>query len=112
MSDPWDLKLQAVNGEPLDVGARNQPRSSGRSIWHLVRQAISPAPRKILGSCQSAHCGRQKGFKCLIFTSRFELYGAGEMAQWLRALAALPEDLGSNPSTHMAAHNCHELPER
>jgi hypothetical protein len=26
---------------------------------------------------------------------------AGEMAQWLRALAALPEDLSSNPSNYM-----------
>ena len=30
---------------------------------------------------------------------------AGEMAQQLRALAALPEDLSSIPRTHMAAHN-------
>ena len=30
---------------------------------------------------------------------------AGEMAQWLRALTAIPEDPGSNTSTHMAAHN-------
>ncbi|CAO2645611.1 hypothetical protein LEMLEM_LOCUS27546 [Lemmus lemmus] len=28
------------------------------------------------------------------------------MAQWLRALTALPKDPGSIPSTHMAAHNC------
>jgi hypothetical protein len=34
---------------------------------------------------------------------------AGEMAQRLRALAALPEDLGSIPNTHMAAHNSLEL---
>jgi hypothetical protein len=27
--------------------------------------------------------------------------GAGEMVQWLRALTALPEDLGSIPSTHI-----------
>ena len=27
------------------------------------------------------------------------------MVQWLRALAALPEDPGSIPRTHMAAHN-------
>jgi hypothetical protein len=27
------------------------------------------------------------------------------MAQWLRALAALPEDPSSIPSTHMADHN-------
>ena len=29
----------------------------------------------------------------------------GEMAQWLKALAALPGDPGSVPSTYMAAHN-------
>jgi hypothetical protein len=32
------------------------------------------------------------------------LIGAGETAQPLRALAALPEDLGSVPSTHMVTH--------
>jgi hypothetical protein len=31
--------------------------------------------------------------------------GAGEVAQWLKALAALPENPGSIPSTHMAADN-------
>ena len=30
---------------------------------------------------------------------------AGEMAQWLRALTALPEVLSSIPSNHMVAHN-------
>jgi hypothetical protein len=30
---------------------------------------------------------------------------AGEVAQWLRALIALPEVLSSNPSNHMVAHN-------
>jgi hypothetical protein len=30
---------------------------------------------------------------------------AGEMAQWLRALIALPEVLSSIPSNHMVAHN-------
>jgi hypothetical protein len=29
----------------------------------------------------------------------------GEMAQWLRALTALPEVLSSIPSNHMVAHN-------
>jgi hypothetical protein len=29
---------------------------------------------------------------------------AGDMAQWLRALTALPEVLSSNPSNHMVAH--------
>jgi hypothetical protein len=31
--------------------------------------------------------------------------GAGEIAQWLRALTALPEVLSSIPSNHMVAHN-------
>ena len=31
--------------------------------------------------------------------------GAGVMAQWLRALTALPEVLSSIPSNHMVAHN-------
>jgi len=31
--------------------------------------------------------------------------GAGEMAQWLRTLTALPEVLSSIPSSHMVAHN-------
>jgi hypothetical protein len=30
---------------------------------------------------------------------------AGEMAQWLRVLTALPKVLSSNPSNHMVAHN-------
>jgi hypothetical protein len=30
---------------------------------------------------------------------------AGEMAQWLRALTALPEVLSSIPSNHLVAHN-------
>jgi hypothetical protein len=33
------------------------------------------------------------------------LAGAGEMAQRLRALTALPEVLSLNPSNHMVAHN-------
>ena len=31
--------------------------------------------------------------------------GAGDMAQWLRALAALPEVLSSIPSNYMVAHS-------
>ena len=31
---------------------------------------------------------------------RKRMTGAGEMAQWLRALIALPEVLSSNPSNH------------
>jgi hypothetical protein len=34
---------------------------------------------------------------------RMTLLGAGETAQWLSALAVIPEDRGPVPSTHMAA---------
>jgi hypothetical protein len=37
------------------------------------------------------------------------IYGAGEISQWLRALAALIEDQGSIHDIHMTAHNCLEL---
>jgi hypothetical protein len=30
--------------------------------------------------------------------------GAGDMAQWLRALTALSEDISSIPGNHMVAH--------
>lgn len=30
---------------------------------------------------------------------------AAEMAQWFRTMTALPEEWGSSPSNHMAAHN-------
>lgn len=32
--------------------------------------------------------------------------GVGEMAEWLRILVVLSEDMGLIPSTHIAAHNC------
>jgi hypothetical protein len=32
-------------------------------------------------------------------------FGAGEMAQWVGALTALPGVLGSEPSNHTKAHN-------
>jgi hypothetical protein len=39
-------------------------------------------------------------------TNKQTSFQAGAMAQQSRALTALPEDLGSIPSTHMAAYNC------
>ena len=36
---------------------------------------------------------------------RFSNLGAGEMAQRLRTLIVLPEDLSSIPGNHMVAHN-------
>jgi len=44
-------------------------------------------------------------FIVLIYFFKNIFLGGGEMVQWLKALAALPEDWGSILSTHMAAHN-------
>jgi hypothetical protein len=43
--------------------------------------------------------------KCCNDNKKEKQQGAGEMAQWLRALTALPEVLSSIPSNHMVAHN-------
>jgi hypothetical protein len=37
--------------------------------------------------------------------SKIQSHGAGEMAQWLRALAALPEVPDSLTSIHVLSHN-------
>jgi hypothetical protein len=44
-------------------------------------------------------------FQTLVSSIYKNIFRAGEMAQQLRALAILPEVLGSMPSNHMAAHN-------
>ena len=38
-------------------------------------------------------------------TQKAVMVGAGEMAQWLRALTALLKILSSNPSNHVVVHN-------
>ena len=45
------------------------------------------------------------GVASLPWCYKTNIMGAGEMAQWLRALTALPKVLSSNPSNHMVAHN-------
>ena len=44
-------------------------------------------------------------YRRLCLRTRKPGVGAGEMAQRLRALTALPKVLSSNPSNHMVAHN-------
>jgi hypothetical protein len=46
------------------------------------------------------------GYVVKLSQRREKSQGAGEIAQQLRGLAALPKDLGPTPSTHMVAHNC------
>ena len=44
---------------------------------------------------------RAANLKC----TRTDVNKAGELAQWLKALAALPENPGLNSRTHMTAYN-------
>jgi hypothetical protein len=45
-------------------------------------------------------------FLCCLFCFRYKIScRAGEMAQWLRVLTALPEVLSSMLRNHMVAHN-------
>jgi hypothetical protein len=44
-------------------------------------------------------------YKVSMFFIYLKVFWAGEMAQRLRALTALPEVLSSNPSNHMVAPN-------
>jgi hypothetical protein len=51
------------------------------------------------------HVYNVKKKKKLFGNTRIGENRAGEMAQWVRALTALPKVLSSNPSNHMVAHN-------
>jgi hypothetical protein len=44
-------------------------------------------------------------FVCLFVCFLKPASGAGEMAQWLRALTTLPEVLSSIPRNHIVVHN-------
>jgi len=64
------------------------------SIWLQVRggQSLNPG-QKPWAWCPDT------------FKNKELKHGTGEVAQWLRALTALPEVRSSNPSNHMMAHN-------
>lgn len=70
--------------------------TSTHMLWDFV---IHIHKCKNILSYQKTTFVQIKKFKNIIFW-------AWEMAQWLRAPAALPEDPGSLPSNHIAAHNC------
>jgi len=67
-------------------------------------------PDLILGPLSLLPAKRMTGFPSVANDVSHSLINnlsqAGEMAQQLRPLAALPEDPGSIPSIHMTAHNC------
>jgi hypothetical protein len=57
-------------------------------------------------SLQTNHLGERQR---TIFSYKKKETGTAEMALQLRVLAVIPKDLGSIPSTHMAAPNCLQL---
>jgi hypothetical protein len=65
----------------------------------MLQQLSFPCDENIKKSCHLA---------------KVYILGVGEMVQRLRALALLPEDLSSNPSTHIrwhtSAYNCDSQP--
>lgn len=71
--------------------------------------------QNVLSHDKSSWLYRQRSCKLFFFQTRIfyayafifkgGLRGTEEVAQWLRALVALVEDLGFTPSTHMSAHN-------
>ena len=72
--------------------------SEAPGSWYSINTGTSLYP------CQISSCCPVSWISCSFGSIRPALLlscWVGEMAQWLRALAALAEDLGSVPSTHM-----------
>lgn len=64
---------------------------------------------EVLDAVEDRQRFMEAGFSLHIYPlllSRIIWGGAEEMAQWFRALTPLPEDMGSSPRTHTAAHTC------
>jgi hypothetical protein len=70
-----------------------------------MKKQTTNLKRSGLGSME--RCGGRKGMEeiYLKYNLKNQQNWAGEMAQWLRALMALPEVLSSIPSNHMVTHN-------
>ena len=71
-------------------------------IINVTRRSL---PEKALPSWISVLQKQAPGLTDKVKAIEMGWVGAGEMAQWLRALTALPEVLSSNPGNHMVAHN-------
>jgi hypothetical protein len=55
--------------------------------------------------CTVVNISKQRNETYLDALMKVTFFGAGEMAQQLRALTAPPKVLSSNPRNHMVAHN-------
>jgi hypothetical protein len=83
-----NIRPLLLPGHPLNI--TNSP-----ALTILLCEGELPSPHQVKQIYLNINCNSIKILQI----------GAGEMAQWLRALTALPKVLSSNPSTHMVAHN-------
>jgi len=67
------------------------------SLWDTRGVSSPPLPQHLY-NCHSLSI-------CSVKLKKKIKMGAGERAQQLRAVTALPEVLSSNPSNHVVAHN-------
>ena len=82
--------------------------AGGQSSFHgsdslLMQCYISPQREKEDNKFMN-EAGCLQFYLCVLLIEK-KSKGDGEMAERLRALTALPEDLNSIPSNHMVAHN-------
>lgn len=106
----FSLGLGMINGKGLE--------SSELGVFFLftVRRFMVFSNGK--GTSSLFYLSSRAGFCCIPSCSQFissswgimeeDLYGAklGEVLQWLKAVAVLPEDLGSVPRPYVSAHSC------
>lgn len=94
VSDLRQKHLQQINFRNVETLSLAGLIGVPVSLLHLCnapyKTAISSTRKHLLLFCSCSNTG-----SC-----------AGEMAQWLRELAVLPEIQGLIPSNHMAAHHC------
>jgi len=89
---------------PLPASFSKGTSRATSSNWVPLR--LEPFAHQSSGQGQHCfgHSAVQRSWKQQT-TRTTKSIGVGEMAQWLRALTALPEVLSSIPSNHMVAHN-------
>jgi hypothetical protein len=91
------VRDQLVLGSKSSTGCTGGIRGWGGAYMYV---AIHTCMWKLAFGCARWSCQFDWVYEQLRNVSR-----AGEMAQWLRALTALPEVMSSNPSNHTVAHN-------
>ena len=100
------LALLAENSSHvIDITYFSSPLSSLVGHQHLALTQILLTILQSTLMCKSLIHSFMGYVIVMVFLFKETPYGAGEMAQRLRALTALPEFLSSIPSHYMVAHN-------